>query len=110
MQPGIDEMAEYFHSERIYLDPELVEKARWLSGGFFQHFVHMRDALRADAGLSPTDSSYRAAFVRARSEMEKWRTEELPGLLEDREEEIRRLRSTRHTLWGTVRELLGRRG
>jgi hypothetical protein len=108
MQPGIDEMLNYFHFERMYLDPKLTEKARWISGGFLQHFDHMRNALRAEAGLSPMDSSYREAFVRTRQELEQWRAEELPALLEDLEEEIRKLRSTRETLWDTVRDLLGR--
>jgi hypothetical protein len=68
----------------------------------------MREARRADAGRSPRHSSYRAEFARARGDMERWREEELPELLEDLEGEIRKLRSTRRTLLAAVRELLGR--
>ena len=108
MQPGIDAMLEYFHNERMYLDPNLTEKARWICGGFLQHVDHMREARRADAGRSPMHSSYRVEFARARLHMERWREEELPALLEDLVEEIRKLRSTRRTLLATVRELFGR--
>jgi len=108
MQPGIDAMVEYFHNERMELDPNLTEKARWICGGFLQHVDHMREARRADAGRSPMHSSYRAEFARARGDMERWREEELPDLLEDLEGEIRKLRSTRRTLLAAVRELFGR--
>jgi hypothetical protein len=108
MQHDIDAMLEYFHNERMYLDPNLTEKARWLCGGFLLHFDHMRRARRDDAGLSKMHSSYRAAFARARQEMEHWREGELPKLLEDLEMEIHKLRSTRWTLQAAVRELLGR--
>jgi hypothetical protein len=73
MQHDIDAMLEYFHNERMYLDSNLTEKARWLCGGFMLHFDHMRRARRDDAGLSKMHSSYRAAFDRARQEMEQWR-------------------------------------
>jgi hypothetical protein len=108
MQPDIDAMLEYFHNERIYLDPDLTEQARWICGGFLQHFDHMQRARRADADRSPMHSSYCEEFARARQDMERWREEELPALLEDLEEEIRKLRSTRWPLWDTVRELFGR--
>jgi len=51
MQPDIDAMLEYFHNERMYLDPNLTEQARWICGGFLKHFDDMRRARRADAGL-----------------------------------------------------------
>jgi hypothetical protein len=109
MQPDIDAMLEYFDNERMYLDPILTEKARWICGGFLQHFDHMRTARRADEdeSRSPTHSSYRAEFARVRHEMEQWREGELPKLLEDLEMEIHKLRSTRRTLQAAVRELLG---
>jgi hypothetical protein len=108
MQHDIDAMLEYFHNERMYLDPNLTEKARWLCGGFLLHIDHMRRARGDDAGLSKMHSSYRAAFARARQEMEQWREGELPKVLEDLEMEIHKLRSTRWTLQAAVRELLGR--
>jgi hypothetical protein len=107
MQPDIDAMLGYFHDERLYLDPNLTEKARWICGDFLRHFDHMRRARRADAGLSKMHSSYRAEFGHARQEMEQWRDKELPELLEDLEEEIRKLRNVRRTLRTAVRELFG---
>jgi hypothetical protein len=107
MQHDIDAMLEYFDNERMYLDPNLTEKARWLCGGFQQHVDHMREARKADADRSPMHSSYRAEFACARQEMERWRDEGLPVLLEGLEKEIHKLRSTRRTLQAAVRELLG---
>jgi hypothetical protein len=107
MQPHIDAMQEYFHDERMYLDRNLTKQARWICGGFQQHVDHMRRARRADAGLSKMHPSYRAEFAHARQEMEQWRDKELPELLEDLEEEIRKLRNVRRTLRTAVRELFG---
>jgi hypothetical protein len=107
LQPDIDAMRKYFDNERMDLDPRLRKKARWICGGFLQHFDHMRRARRADAGLSKMHPSYRAEFAHARQEMEKWRDKELPELLEDLEEEIRKLRNVRRTLRTAVRELFG---
>ena len=50
MQHDIDVMLEYFQNERMYLDPNLTKKARWICGGFQQHVDHMRRARRADCG------------------------------------------------------------
>jgi len=107
MQHDIDAMLEYFHNERMYLDPNLTEKARWICGGFQRYVDHMREARKADADRSPMDSSYRAEFVRAREEMERWRDEGLPMLLECLEKEIHKLRNARRTLRTAVRELFG---
>jgi hypothetical protein len=100
-------MLKYFHNERMYLDPNLTEQARWICGGFVQHFDHMRRARREDAGLSKMHPAYRAEFAHARQEMEQWRDKELRELLEDLEEEIRKLRNVRRTLRTAVRELFG---
>jgi hypothetical protein len=107
MQHDIDAMLEYFQNERMYLDHNLTKKARWLCGGFQQHVDHMRRARRADAGVSKKHPSYRAEFGHRRQEMEQWREGELPELLEDLEEEIRKLRNVRRTLRTAVRELCG---
>jgi hypothetical protein len=108
MQADIDDMVDYFHSERMYLEAETTEKARWITGGFLKHFWDMREALRGDAVQLPTEGPYREDL--ARHEMEQWREGDLPGLLEGLEDEIRELLGTRETLWDVVRELLGRRG
>ncbi len=107
MQPDIDAMLKYFHNERMYLDPNLTEQARGICGGFLQHLDDMRRARRADAGLSKRHPSYREEFGHARQKMEQWREGELPKLLEDLEEAIHKLRSTRRTLRDAVRELFG---
>ena len=107
MQPNIDAMLGYFHDERLYLDPNLTEKARRICGDFLLHFDHMRRTRRDDAGLSKMHPSYRAEFGHRRQEMAQWRDKELPELLEDLEEEIRKLRNVRRTLRTAVRELFG---
>ena len=107
MQPDIDAMLGYFHDERLYLDPNLTEKARRICGDFLLHFDHMRRTRRDDAGLSKMHPSYRAEFGHRRQEMAQWRDKELPELLEDLEEEIRKLRNVRRTLRPAVRELFG---
>jgi hypothetical protein len=107
MQHDIDAMLEYFQNERMYLDHNLIKNARWICGGFQQHVDHMRRARRADAGVSKKHPSYRAEFGHRRQEMEQWREGELPELLEDLEEEIRKLRNVRRTLRTAVRELCG---
>lgn len=108
IEPGINEMVNYFRSHDVYLKPEqLKDQVRWTVGSFLQHFIHLRDALKGDAAYPPQDGPYSKDF--ALQEMEKWKEGVLPSELERLEDNIRELLGTHETLWDVALAIYGRR-